>query len=141
MPHRSTCAGVELSHQGDGCAFETTTSPVERVLRHDASSGLVNEPRALGRQRAARPGYLLICGENVGAAKTAKAEKLGGVRDRPRRRARARRPGPAADLQRDEWLVARRYLSQESLSLVLQDQNGHSPKEIKEEVTGELHAA
>ena len=43
--------------------------------------------------------------------------------------------------QNDEWLVARRYLSQESLSLVLQDQGGHSPKEIKEEVTGGLHPA
>jgi transposase-like protein len=43
--------------------------------------------------------------------------------------------------QNDEWLVARRYLSQESLSLVLQDQDEHSLKEIKEEVTGELDPA
>src|SRR3954453_3959014 len=33
--------------------------------------------------------------------------------------------------QSDEWLVARRYLSQESLSSVL-DENDHSPKEDKE---------
>jgi transposase-like protein len=37
--------------------------------------------------------------------------------------------------QTDEWLVARRYLSQESLSLVLQDQHGHSHKDIKKEAT------
>jgi putative transposase len=36
--------------------------------------------------------------------------------------------------QNDEWLVGRRYLSQDSLSLVLRDQPGHSPKEIKKEV-------
>ena len=42
--------------------------------------------------------------------------------------------------QTDEWLVARRYLSQESLSLVLTDQDRHSHKEIKEEVP-QLHAA
>src|SRR4051812_45096151 len=33
--------------------------------------------------------------------------------------------------QNDEWLVSRRYLSQESLSSVL-DENDHSPKEDKE---------
>jgi hypothetical protein len=42
--------------------------------------------------------------------------------------------------QTDEWLVARRYLSQESLSQVLPDQDGHSDKKIKEE-TPQLHAA
>ena len=36
--------------------------------------------------------------------------------------------------QSDEWLVGRRYLSQESLSLVLQDQPGHSHKEIEKEI-------
>jgi transposase-like protein len=35
--------------------------------------------------------------------------------------------------QNDEWLVSRRYLSQESLSAVL-DENDHSPKEINKEV-------
>ena len=35
--------------------------------------------------------------------------------------------------QNDEWLVSRRYLSQESLSSVL-DENDHSPKEINKEV-------
>ena len=37
-------------------------------------------------------------------------------------------------LQRDEWLVARRYLSQESLSGLL-DRDDHPPKKIKEEPT------
>ena len=36
--------------------------------------------------------------------------------------------------QNDEGLVSRRYLSQESLSAVL-DENDHSPKEINKEVT------
>jgi transposase-like protein len=36
--------------------------------------------------------------------------------------------------QNDEWLVGRRYLSRESLSLVLRDQPGHSPQEIEKEV-------
>jgi putative transposase len=42
--------------------------------------------------------------------------------------------------QNDEWLVGRRYLSQESLSLVLQDQDRHINREIKKEVA-ELNAA
>jgi transposase-like protein len=40
--------------------------------------------------------------------------------------------------QNDEWLIARRYLSQESLSAVL-DRDDHTPKEIKEMST--LNAA
>jgi putative transposase len=43
--------------------------------------------------------------------------------------------------QNDEWLVARRYLSQESLSLALQDQDRHTNKEIHKEVTAELDPA
>jgi hypothetical protein len=42
--------------------------------------------------------------------------------------------------QNDEWLVGRRYLSQESLSLVLTDQDRHPPKEINKEVA-QLNAA
>jgi hypothetical protein len=37
-------------------------------------------------------------------------------------------------LQRDEWLVSRRYLSAESISLVLTGQDDHTPKTIKEEM-------
>jgi hypothetical protein len=40
----------------------------------------------------------------------------------------------------DEWLVGRRYLSAESISLVLADRGDHTDKEIKEEVP-ELQAA
>ena len=36
--------------------------------------------------------------------------------------------------QNDEWLVGRRYLSRESLSLVMRDQPGHSPQEIEKQV-------
>jgi putative transposase len=42
--------------------------------------------------------------------------------------------------QNDEWLVARRYLSQESLSLVLTNQDSHPHKEIDKEVA-QLEAA
>ena len=40
----------------------------------------------------------------------------------------------------DEWLVGRRYLSAESISLVLAGRDDHIDKEIKEEVP-ELQAA
>jgi len=36
----------------------------------------------------------------------------------------------------DEWLVGRRYLSAESISLVLAGRDDHSPKQTKEEVPG-----
>ena len=36
--------------------------------------------------------------------------------------------------QNDEWLVGRRYLSAESISLVLAGRDNHTDKEIKEEV-------
>jgi putative transposase len=36
--------------------------------------------------------------------------------------------------QNDEWLVGRRYLSQESLSALAQDEPGHSHREIEKEV-------
>jgi len=42
--------------------------------------------------------------------------------------------------QNDEWLVGRRYLSAESISLVLTGRDDHTDKEIKEEVP-ELQAA
>ena len=42
--------------------------------------------------------------------------------------------------QNDEWLVGRRYLSAESISLVLAGPGDHTDKEIKEEVA-ELQAA
>jgi putative transposase len=41
--------------------------------------------------------------------------------------------------QNDEWLVGRRYLSADSISLVLAGQDDHPHKEIKEEVA-QLHA-
>ena len=40
----------------------------------------------------------------------------------------------------DEWLVGRRYLSAESISLVLAGPDDHTDKDIKEEVP-ELQAA
>jgi len=43
-------------------------------------------------------------------------------------------------LQRDEWLVGRRYLSAESISLVLAGRDDHPPQEREEEVP-ELQAA
>ena len=42
--------------------------------------------------------------------------------------------------QNDEWLVGRRYLSAESISLVLAGRDDHTDKEIKEEVA-QLQAA
>src|SRR5215217_8008664 len=42
--------------------------------------------------------------------------------------------------QNDEWLVGRRYLSAESISLAMAGRDDHPPKEIKEEVP-ELQAA
>ncbi len=34
--------------------------------------------------------------------------------------------------QNDEWLVSRRYLSEESLALVLEDQGDQEQEEVKE---------
>ena len=42
--------------------------------------------------------------------------------------------------QNDEWLVGRGYLSAESISLVLAGPDGHTAKEINEEVA-QLQAA
>ena len=70
-------------------------------------------------------------------------------RDRPahrRRRHLPRRPslirlaGMLCIEQNDEWLVGRRYLSAESISLVLAGRDDHTDKEIKEEVA-QLQAA
>ena len=36
--------------------------------------------------------------------------------------------------QNDEWLVGRRYLSAESIALILADRDDHIDKEIKEEI-------
>jgi putative transposase len=43
--------------------------------------------------------------------------------------------------QNDEWLVGRRYVSEESLALVLDDCDAHTDATIPQEVVAELQAA